>query len=105
MTTDEHGIMRETGSDNWGLELLDAIEAQDGQKTAVILRELMYLCGWNTAQNVAFRANFQFIGSDDKLQWWISVPDSAERWDSTLFHQLCQIHGREQSMEGAPLAG
>jgi len=84
--------------------LLDAIEAQDGQKTAVILRELMYLCGWNTAQNVAFKANFRFIGSDDKLQWWTSVPD-VERGDTALFHELCQILGREQSTEGAPLAG
>ena len=102
---DEFGTLCEPGSAEWGLELLDAIEAQDGHKTAVILRELMYLCGWDTSQNVAFKANFRFIGSDDKLMWWTSVPDAPGWWDPTLFQQLCQTLGRKQSTEGAPLAG
>lgn len=109
---DEFGSLCEFGTDCWGFELLEAIEAQDGMKTAVILRELMYLCGWDTAQNVAFKANFRFIDNDESLQWWVAVPGSdgwwepsTGWWDPALFQQLCQTLGREQSTEGTPLAG
>lgn len=58
----------------FGDELVAAIEKGDGQETAVILREMMYLAGWDTAQNVAFRANFRSLRSPTELQWWTSVP-------------------------------
>ena len=73
---EEFGALRNMGTFDFGFDLLAAIEKQDGAKTAVILRELMYLCGWDTAQNVAFKANFRFLSQDDELTWWTSIPDS-----------------------------
>ena len=66
---------KQLGCIGFGDELLGAIKRGDGAETAVILREMFYLCGWGTAQQVSFRTNFRWNITADDLKWWTSVPD------------------------------
>lgn len=59
---------------SFGDELLVAISRGDGAEAAVILRELFYLSGWGTSQQIAFRTNFRWVSKNAELEWYTSVP-------------------------------
>jgi len=67
-------MQKSSGWIHYGDELVAAIEGGDGALTATILREMLHLTGWGTAEKVAFRTNFRWITKDDDLKWWTSVP-------------------------------
>lgn len=70
----ENQFVGNHATDLFGDELLEAIIRGDGAEAAVILRELFYLSGWGTAQQIAFRTNFRWVRKGVELEWYTRVP-------------------------------